>query len=50
MDQTPKIMELEDENATLRQALRDIAGAFPIPTTSGTFEWCKRVASEALNK
>jgi hypothetical protein len=49
MDQTAQVMRLQDENHTLRQALRDIAQAEPIPNTSGAFLWCKRVASEALN-
>lgn len=50
MDQTAQVMRLQDENSTLRQALRDIAQAEPIPTTSQAFDWCKRVAAEALNK
>ncbi len=48
MDQTAKIMRLEDEAHNLRQALRDIAQAEPIPTPVQAFEWCKRVATEAL--
>lgn len=49
MDHTAKIMRLEDERSALRQALRDIAQAEEIPTTRQAFEWCKRVATEALN-
>lgn len=49
MDQTAKIIRLQDENATLRQALRDIAQAEPIPTPLQAVAWCKRAASEALN-
>ncbi len=49
MDQTHHVIRLQDENSTLRQALRDIAHAEPIPSTIQAFEWCKRVATEALN-
>lgn len=48
MDHTAQIMRLQDEAYTLRQALRDIAQADPVPTPIQAFEWCKRVATEAL--
>ncbi len=50
MDQTAQVIRLQDENDLLRRALRDIAHAEPIPTPPQAFEWCKRVATEALNK
>ena len=50
MDQTAQVMRLQDENDLLRRALRDIAHAEPIPTPQQAFEWCRRVATEALNK
>jgi hypothetical protein len=32
-----------------RAALRDIATSEPIPTPGEAYEWCKRVATDALN-
>ncbi len=41
--------EALSEISRLKQALRDIETAEPIPTPGEAFDFCRRVATDALN-